>query len=232
MSLVDNLRDVNDAIAKAARASGRTAYDVRLIAVSKTKSLSLIEEAFRAGQKSFGENYVQEAVEKAKSLPVADWHFIGSLQTNKVKQVVGEFSLIHSVDRLKLASEISKAAEKLDVVQEILLQIHVGDEESKSGVDLESAPKLIEEILGMKNLRLRGIMSLPPLTDDEKTSRGYFSTLRESFLKWQNEFRGPEFSLFNELSMGTSSDFEWAILEGATMVRVGTMIFGARESKA
>jgi pyridoxal phosphate enzyme (YggS family) len=232
MSLVDNLRDVNEAIANAARASGRTANDVRLIAVSKTKPLSLIEEAFRAGQKSFGENYVQEAVEKAKALPAADWHFIGSLQTNKVKQVVGEFSLIHSVDRLKLAREISKAGEKAEVVQDILLQIHVGEEETKGGVDLEGAPKLIEEILGMKNLRLRGIMSLPPLTDDEKISRGYFSLLRESFTKWQSQFRGPEFSLFNELSMGTSSDFEWAILEGATMVRVGTMIFGAREPKA
>lgn len=190
----------------------------------------MIREAFQAGQKSFGENYVQEAVEKVNQFPEADWHFIGSLQTNKVKQVVGRFSLIHSADRLKLIDVIAKAASAAGLVQDILLEINVGGEETKHGASFEEAPALIDHILSLPSLRLRGLMALPPLTDDEKIARANFGRLREALEKWRCErMSGEAASHFTELSMGTSSDYEWAILEGATMVRVGTSIFGARE---
>lgn len=230
MSIEENLNEVRSRIADACQRAGRSPQEVQLIAVSKTKPLSMIREAFQAGQKSFGENYVQEAVEKVSQFPEADWHFIGSLQTNKVKQVVGRFSLVHSVDRLKLADVLAKASDTAGVVQDILLEINVGGEESKHGVIFEEAPALIEHILSLRSLRLRGLMALPPLTEDEKTARANFARLREALVKWRSElFSGEAAERFTELSMGTSSDYEWAILEGATMVRVGTSIFGARE---
>lgn len=230
MSIAENLQAVNEAIARACERAGRARGDVKLVAVSKTKPLSMIAEAYRAGQLAFGENYVQEAVEKAAALPEAEWHFIGSLQTNKVKQVAGRFHLIHSVDREKLASEISKVCVHSAVVQDVLLQIHVGPEETKHGATIEEAPALIRHALSCSGLRLRGIMSLPPLTEDERVARGYFADLREAFSRWRHsEMSVEQAKYFTELSMGTSSDFEWAILEGATMVRVGTSIFGARQ---
>lgn len=228
-AIAKNLAEVSERIASACQRAGRDHGAVRLIAVSKTKPIELIEEAVRAGQRSFGENYVQEALQKVAAQPSLDWHFIGSLQTNKVKQVIGRFSLIHSVDRIKLATELGKAARQMGVVQDVLMQVHVGDEATKSGVDFDEAPALIEEILREPHLRLRGIMSLPPLTEDERQGRKGFAELRMGFEKWRREcLSSQQAACFTELSMGTSSDFEWAILEGATMVRVGTSIFGAR----
>jgi PLP dependent protein len=231
MSVRDNLERVRERVATAAQQAGRSASSVRLIAVSKTKSLLLIDEAHLAGQVDFGENYVQEALQKVEVRPSLKWHFIGSLQTNKAKLVVGHFALIHSVDRSKLAHELSKSAQARGVVQDVLLQIHMGDEATKHGVDFEEAPGLIEEIQSQcPGLRLRGLMSLPPLSEDESISRGYFSRLRSGMENWRTRyFSGEGVRLFSELSIGTSSDFEWAVLEGATMVRVGTDIFGARE---
>lgn len=231
-SLIEkNLLEVRERIANAAQRAGRTPESVRLIAVSKTKPLEMIREAYSAGQRSFGENYVQEAVEKVAAFPEADWHFIGSLQTNKAKQVIGRFSLIHSMDRKKLCDELEKAAAQANVVQDVLLQVHIGEEETKHGVGLIEAPDLIAHVSTLSHLRLRGIMSLPPLTDDETLARGYFASLREGFQTWKKQLPADQAVLFTELSMGTSSDFEWAILEGATYVRVGTSIFGARESR-
>jgi len=227
ISIADNLTLVNEKIVKAAARAGRKVEDIRLIAVSKTKSVALIEAALAAGQLSFGENYLQEAAEKIMVLPMADWHFIGSLQSNKAKQVVGRFSLVHSVDRLKLAEELSRAATAAGIVQDVLLQIHVGDEQTKRGVTIDQAPALIETILGFRHLRLRGLMSLPPPTDEEKVARGYFAEIRRAFESWKGGLC-REHGAFTELSLGTSSDYEWAILEGATMVRVGTAIFGER----
>lgn len=230
MSLENNLKSVAHQIEKACVASGRDPRSVRLVAVSKTKPISTVRSALAAGQQIFGENYVQEALEKSAALPEAEWHLIGSLQTKKVKSVVGHFRLIHSVDRLKLAAEISKAASKMDVVQDILLQIHVGNEETKSGVSFEEAPSIIREILALPNLRLCGLMALPPLTTDEGKGRAAFASVRDALVRWKSELMiGQAAEDFCELSMGTSSDFEWAILEGATLVRVGTSIFGARE---
>jgi PLP dependent protein len=166
---------------------------------------------------------------KKPAVPEAEWHLIGSLQTNKVKAVVGRFALIHSVDRLKLAIEIARAAERAGIVQDILLQIHVGNEETKHGVSFEEAPAVIREILAMPSLRLRGLMALPPLVDNEAEGRAAFSSVREALVRWRGELMsGAAAQAFTELSMGTSSDFEWAIMEGATLVRVGTSIFGAR----
>lgn len=229
MSIASNLKSIREQMAAAALKVRRDPTSVRLIAVSKTKPLALIREAFDAGQSSFGENYVQEAVEKVEEFPQAEWHFIGSLQTNKAKQVVGKFALIHSVDRAKLADELEKVASQKGIVQDILVQIHIGDEETKHGAGLDDAPALIEHISKLPHLRMRGIMSLPPLSENESVSRGYFASLRAGFEKWRSQLPREQASHFTELSMGTSSDFESAILEGATMVRVGTSIFGARE---
>jgi PLP dependent protein len=228
-SLEDNLKQVQRKIAEAAERSGRRPSDVSLVAVSKTKPLAMIREAFAAGQKIFGENYVQEAVEKVREFPQAEWHMIGSLQTNKVKLIAGHFSLIHSVDREKLAHEINKVSAAKSVIQDILLQIHLGDEESKHGFEMTEAPRVLANIQECKNLRLRGLMALPPLTGDEKISRKFFADLKTAFEKWRAKEIAEENRVhFNQLSMGTSSDYEWAILEGATMVRVGTAIFGER----
>jgi len=132
------------------------------------------------------------------------------------------------VDRVRLTDELEKAAAKAGVIQDILLQVHVGGEESKSGVSMDEAPALIERIAGHSHLCLRGLMSLPPLTEDERVGRGFFASLREALERWRRLLPADQAARFNELSMGTSSDYEWAILEGATYVRVGTAIFGAR----
>lgn len=234
-TISDNLMRIHERMEKACLQAGRSSADVRLIAVSKTKPVEMIEAALHAGQNFFGENYVQEALGKTEALPLSqwpdlEWHLIGHLQTNKVRQLKDKFTLIHSIDRLKLIDEVAKAAASENRVQEILLQIHLGDEATKNGASLSEAPTLIERTLSHPSLRLRGLMSLPPLTDEEKVGRGYFATLRESLEQWRTEILSPEQAVhFTELSMGTSSDYEWAILEGATYIRVGTAIFGERE---
>jgi pyridoxal phosphate enzyme (YggS family) len=229
MSIETNLRAVRLEIEEACSLGGRDPASVRLVAVSKTKSVEMVREALACGQRLFGENYVQEALEKSASVAEAEWHLIGSLQTNKVKSVVGRFALIHSVDRLKLAVEIARAAERAGVVQDILLQVHVGDEATKHGVSFDEAPAVIREILALPTLRLRGLMALPPLTENEAEGRAAFASVREALLRWRRELMTEAAaSAFTELSMGTSSDFRWAILEGATLIRVGTSIFGAR----
>lgn len=229
-SIKENLERVHERIARACEKAQRSLNEVRLVAVSKTKPIDMVSEAFHAGQTLFGENYVQEALRKIELLPQAEWHLIGSLQTKKARSIAGKFALIHSVDREKLASEISKAAGNIKTVQDILIQVHIGDESTKSGVTLDEAPGLIEAVLKMPNIRLRGLMSLPPLTGNESLARSYFAQLRESMERWRRETMNPvEGSQFTELSIGTSSDFEWAILEGATYVRIGTAIFGERE---
>lgn len=227
--LRENLTAVKSKIEAACVRANRSVKDVTLVAVSKTKPIELIIAASDAGQDFFGENYVQEAMEKVQLFPGAHWHFIGALQTNKIKQIAGKFELIHSVDRLKVAAEISKASVALGVVQDILLQIHIGDEATKHGVTESEAPAVIESILSLPNLRLRGLMSLPPLVEDESKARSQFASLHSNLERWREKYIPlKEKPHFKELSMGTSSDYEWAILEGATLVRVGTSIFGER----
>ncbi|MES2855855.1 MAG: YggS family pyridoxal phosphate-dependent enzyme [Bdellovibrionota bacterium] len=228
-AVAENLAKVLLLIETSVRAAGRKPADVKLLAVTKTKPMNAVLDAFDAGQKLFGENYVQEAVEKIEQLPQAEWHLIGPLQSNKVKQIAGKVALIHTIDREKLVHEIQKSASAIGVVQDVLIQVNIGDEESKSGVSVADAPKLIESVLALQNLRLRGVMALPPLSDDEVASRKNFAQVRECHRKWSEAHFSPEMKKhFDVLSMGTSSDFGWAIQEGATLVRVGQMIFGER----
>lgn len=224
----DQLAIVQGKIASACSRAGRSIASVKLIAVSKTKPLALIETAVLAGQRSFGENYVQEASEKIQARPDLDWHFIGSLQSNKAKQVVGKFALVHSVDRLKLALALNLAAETAGIVQPILLQIHIGDETTKHGFSIAEMPSLLSELSLLRHLSLRGLMSLPPLEEDLAKARANFAELRHCLEQWRQFLPSESRAAFTELSMGTSSDYEAAILEGATLVRVGTEIFGAR----
>ncbi len=229
-SISEKLKLVREKMATACASANRDLSSVKLVAISKTKPLELIREAAAAGQTVFGENYVQEAVDKVATAPEFEWHFVGHVQTNKAKMVAGSFSLIHSVDRLKLAIALNEAAAARGVVQKILLQIQIGDEESKHGFSFIDAPDVALAISEMKNLELRGLMSLPPLEESETKARKNFSLLRESLQSIGAVLPKETRALFRELSIGTSSDFEWAILEGATLVRVGSDIFGARGS--
>lgn len=226
MSVGANCLEIFARIRASERQAGRMAGEVKLIAVSKTKPLEMIDEAVAAGALEFGENYVQEAIVKVAERPELIWHFIGGIQTNKAKDVVGKFALLHSVDREKLARELDKAAAALEIVQDVLIQVRIGDEDTKHGVPPEDTCAFVRSFHQFRNLRVRGLMSLPPLTDNEQRSRGYFAQVRElaNLVK-----REPPSDAFDVLSMGTTGDFEWAILEGATHVRVGTAIFGRRE---
>ncbi len=232
MSIAENLKKIKFEMADACLKAGRTQQACSLIAVSKTKPTSEVLEAVAAGQTDFGENYVQEALTKisdlAKLAKPVQWHFIGNLQSNKAHQVVGSFSLIHSVDRLSIAQSISKEAQKKNMIQNILMQINVGDEESKSGVKLPEAGALFAQILELKNLRLCGLMCLPPLAEDPVEQRAYFRILRKFMSEHSEKLSDSQKSDFAILSMGTTHDFQSAILEGATHVRIGTAIFGER----
>jgi hypothetical protein len=229
MTIAANLIDIRARIAAAALRAGRDPDTVRLIAVSKTQPASAISAATAAGQQLFGENYVQELTTKLDAVaePV-EWHFIGSLQSNKVKYLAGRVAMIHSVDRLSLAEEIERQWSKLDRVAEILLEINLGDETSKGGIRPAQLPQLAAAVARLPHLRLRGLMALPPLLDDAEAVRPYFRRLR--LLAEELSAADPALDL-RELSMGMSHDFEVAIEEGATLVRVGTAIFGARLPK-
>ena len=228
-SIGQKLNAVRSRVSAACARAGRAESTVRVVAVSKTKPAEMISAAIAAGQKLFGENYVQEALGKMAGFPSAEWHFIGSLQSNKAKSVAGKFALVHSVDRVKLASTLDLAARELGVRQPVLLQIHIGAEATKQGFDLAEAPAALAEISAMKNLNVQGLMSLPPLEESEILARANFALLRNLLETLRETLPVEQRAGFRELSMGTSSDFEAAILEGATLVRIGTDIFGARE---
>jgi len=222
-----NLAAIRERIDAACRRCGREPSSVRLIAVSKKKPAELIEAAARAGQSLFGENYVQELVGKLDevALPV-EWHYIGALQSNKVKYLAGRVAMIHSVDRLSLAEEISRQWQKHGEVAELLVQFNLGEEASKSGASEAEALELVRSIAALPALQVRGLMILPPFLDDPEQVRPFFRQLRE-LRDAINAANLPGVKL-SELSMGMSHDFEVAIEEGATLVRVGTAIFGER----
>jgi len=223
--IAHNLEEVRHRLAAAARRAGRDPAEVKLVAVSKTKPVELIREALAAGQRLFGENYLQEARTKIEALgETATWHFIGHLQTNKAKGAVGLFELIHGVDRLKLARALDRAAAQMGKVQKILLQINLAGEESKSGAAPEEAPELLKAVASLPHLRVVGLMTMPPWLTDPEAVRPYFRRLRELRDRLLQQDAGP----LPELSMGMSGDFETAVEEGATLVRVGTAIFGER----
>ncbi len=226
--IVNNLAAVISRIQQACAVAGRDPGTVRLVAVSKLHPASVITEAATAGQQIFGENYVQELIDKAAQLncPVA-WHLIGHLQSNKVKYLPGIVSMIHTVDRLSLAQEIDRQwQDKLGASCDILVQVNVSGEATKSGTTRAEAVELVRAIACLPNVRVRGLMTMPPFFDDPESARPYFKELRVLAEQIDKEaIPGVEMA---ELSMGMSGDFEVAIEEGATLVRVGTAIFGER----
>lgn len=212
-------------IDEATQRAGRPAGSVRLVAVSKTKPVAALREAYAAGQRDFGENYAQELVEKAnalRDLPDLRFHFIGKLQRNKARDVVGAATLIHTVDRSELAEAVNRRAAAENKRISVLVEVHLGDEASKGGVKPEGLGALLTAMRAMEGLDVRGLMAIPPPSDDENVARSYFATMRAL----RDEHGGV--AALPELSMGMSSDYEAAIAEGATLVRVGTAIFGAR----
>jgi len=222
------LKKVMDRIKHAAVSSGRDPETVRLVAVSKTMPAERVKQAIDAGADIFGENYIQEARTKYNSLssyPVS-WHFIGHLQSNKAKYAVRIFDLIHSVDSLKLAIELDKQAKKTAKIQHILIQTNIADESSKSGVSVQDTLNLVKEISDLKNLAIKGLMTMPPFFNAPEKVRPFFKNLR-SLRDTIKKEEIPNVSM-DELSMGMTGDFEVAIEEGATLVRIGTAIFGER----
>jgi pyridoxal phosphate enzyme (YggS family) len=221
-----NLEAVRDAITEACRRAGRDLGSVRLVAVSKTVDLDRIRAAIDAGQDLFGENYLQEAKDKIDVLGrQVGWHLVGHLQTNKAKPAAELFDLIHGVDRGKLARALDSAAARLGKVQDVLIQVNQGGEDTKSGVAPEAAMELVREIARLHHLRLLGLMTMPPWFADPEAARPYFRGLREL----RDRLRPLSGLPLPELSMGMSGDFEVAVEEGATLVRVGTAIFGGRQ---
>ncbi|MBR4169846.1 MAG: YggS family pyridoxal phosphate-dependent enzyme [Lachnospiraceae bacterium] len=223
----DNLSEVQRNIASAVKRSGRREEDVCLIAVSKTKPVSLIMEAYDAGIRDFGENKVQELVSKYEEMPKdIRWHMIGHLQTNKVKYIVDKAYMIHSVDSLKLAQQISKEAQKQNKTCDILLEVNVADELSKFGLSCDQVCETAEMIAKLPAIRIRGLMTVAPYVDDPEKNRTIFRKLKQLSVDITNKNIDNVF--MDTLSMGMSGDYEVAIEEGAKYVRVGTSVFGER----
>ncbi len=225
----DNLKEVQNRIREAEKKSGRS-NSVTLIAVSKTKPVAMIREAYDAGIRDFGENKVQEIVDKYPQLPDdIRWHLIGHLQTNKVKYIIDKVCMIHSVDSLKLAQEISRQAVKKNVDIDILIEVNYAKEESKFGVLPEDTFSLCAEISRLDNVHIRGLMTVAPYVDDAEENRAVFCGLRQLLVDIQS--KNIDNVNMDCLSMGMSGDYYVAVEEGATFVRVGTSIFGQREYK-
>jgi pyridoxal phosphate enzyme (YggS family) len=222
--IADNISRARERIASAAVRAGKSPDDVTLCAVSKTVSVDRIREAVEAGIRALGENYYQEVRDKLDLLPAdLDWHFIGHLQTNKAKYIAGRFAVIQSVDRIELANELSRRAEAKSVIQPVLIEVKLDPAETKTGVDTDRALALAEQVARLGGLRLDGLMGIPPITGVAEDARPYFAELRGLFEKLPVENR-------RTLSMGMTADFEVAIEEGANLVRVGTAIFGKRQT--
>lgn len=229
MDLKSNIESVIKRIEEAALRSGRRPEDVKLVAVSKRIKAGRIIEALDFGLDTFGENYAQELRDKRRlveegSPKKANWHFIGSLQKNKVKYLVGSVELIHSLDSLSVSEEINKRAESSGEKVSVLVEVNAG-EESKGGVEQGSVEGFIDELGKLSSLEVKGLMTMPPYSDDPERARPYFRNLRHL-----RDTLNKKYSDLTELSMGMSGDFEVAIEEGATIVRVGTSIFGPRDT--
>lgn len=223
----ENLNIVQKNIERAAREAGRKPEEVTLIAVSKTKPVSMLEEAYACGCRDFGENRVQELCDKCEALPKdIKWHLIGHLQRNKVKYVVGKTYLIHSVDSLRLAVELQKEAEKQQTDVDILIEVNMAGEESKFGVAPEEAESLVRQVSKLPNIHIKGLMTIAPVVDNPEDNAIHFDNLRQ--LSVDIKGKNIDNVSMNVLSMGMTGDYEQAVKDGATYVRVGTGIFGAR----
>ena len=227
----ERLARVHERIARAAQRAGRSAEDVTLIAVSKTFDSAAVQRAVDAGARDLGENRVQEAIPKTAAVKGdIRWHLIGHLQSNKARQAVEAFAVIHTIDSAKLAERLDRVAGEAGRRPKVLVQVDLAHESAKSGADETELPPIVEALDSARHLEFRGLMVLPPFFDSPEQTRPYFHRLRE-ILEGLNRSRAPERKL-TELSMGMSHDFEVAIEEGATMVRVGTAIFGGRGAVA
>ena len=228
MGIKENLEKIREIIKISAEKVGRNPQDIILLGASKTQPVEKIIEAYKSGLKYFGENKVQEGIKKIEQLkdiyPDIHWHFIGGLQTNKVKYAVRYYELIHSLDRESLADEIDKRAKKVGKIQECLIEVNIGEEDTKYGVKPENLERLYEYCLNKKNIKISGLMCIPPYSEDKEQSRKYFAKLRELKEKLESIYK----TNLPHLSMGMSDDFDVAIEEGATIVRIGTRIFGER----
>ena len=223
----DHLNEVRENIQKACEKAGRSPQEVTLIAVSKTKPLFMLEEAYEAGARDFGENKVQEILEKHPKMPEdARFHMIGHLQRNKVKQVLPHAVLIHSVDSYRLAEQISQEAGKLGITAKILLEVNVAKEESKFGMMPEDVEEMAGQIAALPHLQIEGLMTIAPFVDDPEKNRPVFQKLYQ--LSVDIKKKNIDNVNMSVLSMGMTGDYQVAVEEGATMIRVGTGIFGAR----
>jgi PLP dependent protein len=227
--IAENLARVRAEITRAAEKAGRNPAAVRLIAVSKTKTAEAVRAALAAGQLDFGENYAQELRDKMAAIaaPGLGWHFIGALQRNKVKYLAGKVAAIHSVASVEVAEEIARRSAALGTVTRVLIEVNTGGEASKSGVAPEGALALARTVRELAGAELIGLMTMPPYDPDPERARPYYRALRALRDRLREELEDR--AALDELSMGLSHDFATAIEEGATMVRVGTAIFGARE---
>lgn len=225
-----NIAAVCENIDNACKKAGRSRDSVKLIAVSKMNPYDAIVNAYNAGLSVFGENKVQELTEKQETLgelnSSLEWHLIGHLQTNKVKYIVGKVAMIHSVDSLKLAEEINRQSEKHNLVSDILIEVNIADEESKFGITADNCEEIVRQIAKLSNVRIKGLMCIAPQTDNPEENRKYFVKLRQ--LSVDINSKNIDNVIMSELSMGMTGDYCVAIEEGATMVRVGTGIFGKR----
>lgn len=225
--LTENVIEVEKNIQAACDRAGRSRDEVRLIAVSKTKPVSDIEEVLTTGILDYGENKVQELSDKYEVLPKnIRWHMIGHLQRNKVKYLIGKTVLIHSVDSLRLAEQIEHEAAKADTIMNVLIEVNVAGEESKFGTTCNEAIELVRAVAALKHVKIKGLMTIAPFTDNPEDNRIYFKKLKQ--LSVDIKSKNIDNVDMDELSMGMTGDYEVAIEEGATMVRVGTGIFGER----
>ena len=227
MSLEENLKRVRERISEAAERAGRDLSEIRIVAITKTHPPETVDQAVSAGLEDVGENKVQEFLDKSEDVRQAcRWHFVGHLQRNKVKYVIGRFQLIHSLDSLRLAREINKRGLREERVTDLLVQVNTSGEDSKYGIDPEEAAGFCEKVSGMEGIRVRGLMTMAPWVDDPGVLRESFSRLREL----RDEIRGRDIANISmeHLSMGMSDDFEYAVEEGATILRLGRVLFGPR----
>ncbi len=226
-SIAANIYEIKQRIAKAAARVGRDPGEIKLMAVTKTVAAERIKEAIDAGITLFGENYVQEAKDKIPALgKTVQWHMIGHLQTNKSRYVVHLFNCVQSVDRMELAQEIDKRAGRVGYKIDVLIEVNVSGEQTKSGIAAPDAINLVKQVSALENISVRGLMTMPPFSDNPEDSRPYFRALKE-ISRQISEARIP-LVIMDELSMGMTDDFEVAIEEGATIVRIGRAIFGQR----
>ena len=228
MSIADRLAEVHARIDAAARSAGRDPASVRLVAVSKTFPIEAVREAFDAGQRDFGENRVQEALQKIEGSADLSirWHLLGHLQTNKARKAASGFAVVQSVDSVELIQKLDRAAEDTGHAPDLLIQVDLAGEATKSGAPPAEVPRLFEAAAACRAARIVGLMTLPPAPDTPEDARPWFHQLCDLRDQWQAS--GVPAAMLRELSMGMSGDFEVAIHEGATMVRIGTAIFGSR----